>query len=1191
MSDKDMKLRLIVEAKNEAGAELERLHEQAKRSGSAVAGAYQQAFALIGASTADVYGQMRLQYGADAAEFARVTGDKETAYALYAKRLIELERSAAASHRSLATVAAEAFAGGIRSQVDDFARSLVGVASAAKTTKDTIAPLDADLDELRQATGLSSEAFADLQARFAQTTAEQAQENALLSIARAAVLSRAEIDQLGRTMGLNSAQIDRVTTAAHGAAPAINTLVSLSQTAQNALGKGADASVAGLAQDLTALSQGGRIAQSSLDGLGTELEELRRHSQLTDAQFAALQAKFQRTSAERMQEQALRNLAASCNLTEKEIRELGTQFGLSHSQIEGVIGSTRKAETSLFSLGTVARGALAYFSLQTLVTFGQGVLDTTVQVDSLHRSLVAIYGSQSQAAAQMEFLRQTADRTGQNVYQLVDSYKTLSASTQGTILEGEATRKIFAAISEAGAVLGMSNERVKLSFMAVSQMASKGVVSMEDLRGQLGESLPGALRLFAEGMGKSTEEFIAMVDKGEVLSAELIKLASAIHATYGEAAETAGLESAQGAINKMAEAWTDLKANLIESDTAVAGINKVTAAIKTLAEYAGLRSIWNTFTEGAELANQGLLDFEAFSKATFLERQKMVDDLTRTENIAAKSFTANWQAAERQSMNDYAVYTANRSKVTEKQHQETLKYIETEQQRLEAAHQAALKGAKSDEERLAVDKRYQEEKAKLAEREAKTQEQARQTFIRYTETKEQALARERDAALAVAKTEEERQAVSKQYQQNLADLHEREGKAAESAAKKAARSAEQQQREYQGIIDRLLPLEVATREYHEALAALDKMDPTHSTENYQVALANLNHEYEAATESANRYAKEAEEAKKAMEEAQRAAAESELSRQGTAIEISIAQGNLSEIDALPFQIDLLEKRLRLQQELLADMQKSTPEEINAWNSQADAIYRTTLELAEYQQRLRLLDPLEAFKQGLKDYGSATNTSLLDFYGSALPDAMDNSTEAISQFFRDFGQGNAELSESWEALGETVEDTVFDILQELLQLQLKMAMLSGLGVTATGGITGGGLLGLFTGWHDGGTPGVDQPTFVRALPLSMVMNSPRFHTGLKSKEFIAILEEGETVLTEDDTSMIGKRLSAKQGAPQVNMTIIEAPGVKAETQTTTNNDGSLKVLVKMVRQEIEGEMGRGQGLHRSLGSLYGMRRRL
>jgi tape measure domain-containing protein len=1198
MSDKDMKLRLIVEAKNEAGAELERLHQQARRSGSAVAEAYQQAFALIGASTADVYGQMRLQYGADAAEFAQLTGDKETAYALYAKRLVELDRSAAASHRTLAAAAAEAFGSGIRAQADDFARSLVGVSSAAKTTEGVLGPLDKELDELRQATGLSSEAFADLQARFAQTTAEKAQENSLLSIAKAAVLSRAEIQQLGQAMGMNAGQIDRVTTAAHGAAPALNTLVSLSQSAQNGLSKTAEASVAGLAQDLTALSQGGRIAQTSLDGLGTELDELRRHSQLTDAQFAALQAKFQQTSAEKMQEQALRNLAASCNLTEQEIRELGNQFGLSRAQIESVVGSTKKAETSFLSLGTVARGALAYLSLQTLISFGRGVLDVTVQIDSLHRSLVAIYGSQSAAAAQMEFLRQTADRTGQNVYQLVDSYKTLSASTQGTILEGEATRKIFTAISEAGAVLGMSNERIKLSFMAISQMASKGTVNMEDLRQQLGESLPGALRLFAEGMGKSTEEFIAMVEKGEVLSADLIKLASAIHATYGEAAETAGLESAQGAINKMSEAWTDLKANLIESDTAVAGINAVTAALKGLSALLATDMNVDVGIPAFQTSLDNITAKELQAKRVVYLNREIAASEAEISRIQGNRGAAGYSDAQQQAI----------AKLNASLHEQQTELQSLEKVKREAISSPYVTGeaaGKIDIVTAALGRQdfVMQGVQTQSESTMRITEKMRQETLKYIETQEQALKRERDAAMAGAKTVEERGLIDKKYQEELTQLHEREGKAAESAAKKAAKAAEQQQKEYQSILDRLLPLEVAQREYNEGLAALIKMDPTQSTESYQIALANLNHEYQAAAESANRYAKEAEEAKKAMEEAQRAAAESELTRQGTDIEIALAQGQFTENEALPFQIDLLEQRLRLQQELLADMEKSTPQEITAWNSQAEAIARTTLELAEYQQRLRLLDPMEAFRQGLNDYRLEVDQEALDFYRNLLPDAIDESSSALAEFVRDVAQGNATLAEAWEALGESIENVVFDILEDLTAMYLKMSIMGLLGGAGLGGInltTAGSttseqfsldsIFGSVSGHHSGGVPGVDAPTFTRIVPLSTFMAAPRFHTGLKGNEFPAILEDGESVLTEGQMATIGKGLSAKSQAPQFNMTIVEAPGVKAETETSANDDGSFKVLVRMVESEVSQRMAKGQGLHKTMGSLYGARRK-
>jgi len=42
-------------------------------------------------------------------------------------------------------------------------------------------------------------------------------------------------------------------------------------------------------------------------------------------------------------------------------------------------------------------------------------------------------------------------------------------------------------------------------------MASKGVVSMEELRGQLGEALPGALQAAASGMGVTTVDLIKLV--------------------------------------------------------------------------------------------------------------------------------------------------------------------------------------------------------------------------------------------------------------------------------------------------------------------------------------------------------------------------------------------------------------------------------------------------------------------------------------------------------------------------------------------------------------------------------------------------------------------------------------------------------------------------------------------------------
>jgi len=67
-----------------------------------------------------------------------------------------------------------------------------------------------------------------------------------------------------------------------------------------------------------------------------------------------------------------------------------------------------------------------------------------------------------------------------------------------------------------------------------------------------------------------------------------------------------------------------------------AAVQAIAIAMAGVAKYAGLRSVFNTFTEGAELAKKGLLDWQTFIHAGFIERQKMVDDiLAKMDQISA----------------------------------------------------------------------------------------------------------------------------------------------------------------------------------------------------------------------------------------------------------------------------------------------------------------------------------------------------------------------------------------------------------------------------------------------------------------------------------------------------------------------------------------------------------------------------
>jgi hypothetical protein len=94
---------------------------------------------------------------------------------------------------------------------------------------------------------------------------------------------------------------------------------------------------------------------------------------------------------------------------------------------------------------------------------------------------------------------------------------------------------------------------------------SKGNVQAEELRGQLGERLPGAFNMAAKAMGVSTGELNKMLEKGEVLAEDLLpKLAKEMHRRFGKAAEDAS-STAQAAFNRFENNLQRLKESFAES--------------------------------------------------------------------------------------------------------------------------------------------------------------------------------------------------------------------------------------------------------------------------------------------------------------------------------------------------------------------------------------------------------------------------------------------------------------------------------------------------------------------------------------------------------------------------------------------------------------------------------------------------
>lgn len=209
--------------------------------------------------------------------------------------------------------------------------------------------------------------------------------------------------------------------------------------------------------------------------------------------------------------------------------------------------------------GNLIAAAGAYVSYTAVMAGGKAIIDTALANERLNNTLKVATGSTEGAARETAFLREETEKLGLQFTITAEQYAKLAAASKGTQLEGQATRDIFLGIAKASTVLNLSADQTGGALLAVQQMISKGTVAAEELRGQLGERLPGAFQMAARAMGVTTSELDKMLIKGEVTAERLLPaLALELEKTFGPQAQ----EAAQGLnakINRLDNSFTDLK--------------------------------------------------------------------------------------------------------------------------------------------------------------------------------------------------------------------------------------------------------------------------------------------------------------------------------------------------------------------------------------------------------------------------------------------------------------------------------------------------------------------------------------------------------------------------------------------------------------------------------------------------------
>jgi tape measure domain-containing protein len=121
--------------------------------------------------------------------------------------------------------------------------------------------------------------------------------------------------------------------------------------------------------------------------------------------------------------------------------------------------------------------------------------------------------------------------------QATSQYTKLKASVVGAGLGTKETTAVFRGIASAVVATGGSAEDLNSALRATSQVFSKGKVSAEELRQQIGERLPGAFTIFAQSLGKTPQELDKALEDGKVTLADFYTFTQELLKRYGSTAE------------------------------------------------------------------------------------------------------------------------------------------------------------------------------------------------------------------------------------------------------------------------------------------------------------------------------------------------------------------------------------------------------------------------------------------------------------------------------------------------------------------------------------------------------------------------------------------------------------------------------------------------------------------------------
>ncbi|EOM5534509.1 tape measure protein [Escherichia coli] len=244
----------------------------------------------------------------------------------------------------------------------------------------------------------------------------------------------------------------------------------------------------------------------------------------------------------------------------RELAKLNQSLRETLSKFNKTTSKNNHSENASNSLDVLATSAIkagtAIYSFQTALEAYRKIMEVGLKKEASQRAAQFVLGDEGAKRA-TEFVKNLADSSGVDQIETLSSFAKFSAGAGD--MNTDQKESLFSNVIGTSRLMGLSTDEINGILKAFEQMASKGKIQAEELRGQLGDRMAGAFQLFARSLGMTTEQLDAAMKNGKVLSKDVLPKVSA---EMGRMIDKAGgwekiINSTQTQLGRLSNSWNN----------------------------------------------------------------------------------------------------------------------------------------------------------------------------------------------------------------------------------------------------------------------------------------------------------------------------------------------------------------------------------------------------------------------------------------------------------------------------------------------------------------------------------------------------------------------------------------------------------------------------------------------------------